>query len=398
MSKEPVRPAVWAVTIAVAFSYMGVGVVDPILPEISSALKASPGQTELLFSTYLFVSAALMFFASWVATRIGRKKTLLVGLAIIVTFAAACALSGHVDLIIGFRGGWGVGNALFVSTALATVLGASAEPRRAIMLYEGALGAGMALGPLVGGALGSISWRGPFLGTAVLMAVGLIAIVLFVPPTPIERSARRSAIEPFRALVDSRVSILMLAALVYNYGYFTLLAYAPFPVAEASIRAGGQFTPLDLGLVFFGWGLMVALGSVWLGPRGCEHVGIRRTVAVTLILFTIDEIVLATWISPIPQVIGVVLGGLLIGIINSAMTEIVMSASDIQREVASSAYSGVRFLGGACAPTLAGALSSMWGIGGPYYIGAVALVLTIILLWIDRQRRMQMTAHSVALG
>ncbi|GAE74763.1 transporter [Cutibacterium acnes JCM 18918] len=38
------------------------------------------------------------------------------------------------------------------------------------------------------------------------------------------------------------------------------------------------------------------------------------------------------------------------------------------------------------------------GIGGPYYIGAVALVLTIILLWIDRQRRMQMTAHSVALG
>lgn len=183
MSKEPVRPAVWAVTIAVAFSYMGVGVVDPILPEISSALKASPGQTELLFSTYLFVSAALMFFASWVATRIGRKKTLLVGLAVIATFAAACALSGHVDFIIGFRGGWGVGNALFVSTALATVLGASADPRRAIMLYEGALGAGMALGPLVGGALGSISWRGPFLGTAVLMAIGLIAIVLFVAYT-----------------------------------------------------------------------------------------------------------------------------------------------------------------------------------------------------------------------
>jgi hypothetical protein len=34
-----------------------------------------------------------------------------------------------------------------------------------------------------------------------------------------------------------------------NRTYFTLLAYAPFPVAEASIRAGGQFTPLDLGLV-----------------------------------------------------------------------------------------------------------------------------------------------------
>lgn len=397
MSKEPIRPAVWAVTIAVAFSYMGVGVVDPILPEISSALHASPGQTELLFSTYLFVSAALMFFASWVATRIGRKKTLLAGLIIIVTFATACALSGHVNLIIGFRGGWGVGNALFVSTALATVLGASADPRRAIMLYEGALGAGMALGPLVGGALGSISWRGPFLGTAVLMAIGLVAIAFFVPPTPIDKSQRRSAAEPFKALVDPRISILMLAALVYNYGYFTLLAYAPFPLAEASIRAGGQFTPLDLGLVFFGWGLMVSLGSVWFGPRSCEHLGIRRTVAVTLILFTIDEVLLATWISPIPQVIGVIIGGLFIGIVNTAMTEIVMSASNIQREVASSAYSGVRFLGGACAPTLAGALSSLWGVGGPYYVGAVTLALTIVLLWIDRQRRRPMTAHSVAL-
>ncbi|WCC81094.1 MFS transporter [Cutibacterium equinum] len=376
---------------------MGVGVVDPILPEISSALNASPGQTELLFSTYLFVSAALMFFASWVATRIGRKKTLLIGLAIIVTFATACALSGHVNLIIGFRGGWGVGNALFVSTALATVLGASADPRRAIMLYEGALGAGMALGPLVGGAVGSLSWRGPFLATAVLMAIGLIAIAFFVPATPIDTSRRRSAAEPFKAVVDSRLSILMAAALFYNYGYFTLLAYAPFPVAEASVRAGRQFTPLDLGLVFFGWGLMVALGSVWLGPRCCEHVGIRRTVTATLVLFTIDEIILATWISPIPQVIGVIIGGLFIGIINTAMTEIVMSASDIQREVASSAYSGIRFLGGACAPTLAGILRSVWGIGGPYYVGAVTLVVTIALMWVDRRHRMRRCAHSVAL-
>ena len=306
-------------------------------------------------------------------------------------------MSGHVNLIIGFRGSWGVGNALFVSTALATVLGASADARRAIMLYEGALGAGMALGPLVGGALGSISWRGPFLGTAILMAIGLVAIAFFVPPTLIDKSQRRSAIEPFKTLVDPRISILMLAALVYNYGYFTLLAYAPFPLAEASVRAGGQFTPLDLGLVFFGWGLMVSLGSVWLGPRSCEHLGIHRTVAVTLILFTIDEVLLATWISPIPQVIGVIIGGLFIGIVNTAMTEIVMSASNIQREVASSAYSGVRFLGGACAPTLAGALSSLWGVGGPYYVGAVTLALTIILLWIDRQRRRRMTAHSVAL-
>lgn len=374
----------WAVTIAVAFSYMGVGVVDPILPEISSALHASPGQTELLFSTYLFVSAVSMFFASWVASRIGRKQTLVAGLIIVVAFAAACAASGHVNLIIGFRGGWGIGNALFVSTALATVLAAAAVPRRAIMLYEGALGAGMALGPLVGGALGSISWRGPFLGTAVLMASGLAAILFFVPtqPTP-DRPARVG--DAFRALVNPQLRMLMLAALVYNYGYFTLLAYAPFPLAEASVRAGGMFTPLDLGLVFFGWGLMVSLGSVWLGPRSCEWIGIRRTVVVALVIFTVDEIVLASWISPVPQVIAVIVGGLLIGIVNTAMTEIVMSAGDLPREVTSSAYSGVRFLGGALAPTLAGGLRALWGVGGPYWVGAATLLATIVILWLERR-------------
>ena len=79
-------------------------------------------------------------------------------------------------MIIGFRAGWGLGNALFISTALATIVGAaSGGVDNAIILYEAALGLGIATGPLLGGALGSISWRGPFFGTAVLMAIGLVA-------------------------------------------------------------------------------------------------------------------------------------------------------------------------------------------------------------------------------
>ena len=84
---------------------------------------------------------------------------------------ALAGASGSVGEIIGFRAGWGLGNALFISTALAAIVGAaSGGSRQAIVLYEAALGVGLAVGPLVGGVLGSISWRGPFFGTAVLMA------------------------------------------------------------------------------------------------------------------------------------------------------------------------------------------------------------------------------------
>ncbi|MBF6216480.1 MFS transporter, partial [Nocardia puris] len=93
------------------------------------------------------------------------KTTLLAGLAIIVGFAALAGLSDTVAQIVGFRAGWGLGHALVIATALATIVGAaSGGVARAIILYEAALGIGIATGPLVGALLGGISWRGPFFG------------------------------------------------------------------------------------------------------------------------------------------------------------------------------------------------------------------------------------------
>ena len=82
--KQPM--AVWAVAFACVVSFMGIGLVDPILPAIASSLKATAAQTELLFTTYLLITGAAMFFTSWLSTRIGTKKTLLIGLAVIVVF------------------------------------------------------------------------------------------------------------------------------------------------------------------------------------------------------------------------------------------------------------------------------------------------------------------------
>ncbi len=48
-------------------------------------------------------------------------------------------------------------------------------------MYETALGVGIATGPLLGGLLVNISWRGPFFGVAALMAVSLIATAVLLP-------------------------------------------------------------------------------------------------------------------------------------------------------------------------------------------------------------------------
>ena len=162
--------AVWAVAFACVVSFMGIGLVDPILPALAGSLHATPSQVSLLFTSYLVVTAVAMLVVGWVSSRIGAKRTLIVGLILIVAFAALAGTSNTIGGIVGFRAGWGLGNALFIATSLAVIVAsASGGFAGAIILYETALGLGIAVGPLLGGELGSISWRGPFFGVAVLM-------------------------------------------------------------------------------------------------------------------------------------------------------------------------------------------------------------------------------------
>ena len=143
--------AVWAVAFACVISFMGIGLVDPILPALSKQLDATPAQVSLLFTSYLVVTAVAMLVTNWVSSRIGAKRTLMAGLVLIVAFAALAGTADSISGIVGFRAGWGLGNALFIATSLAVIVAsASGGFEGAIILYETALGLGIAVGPLLG--------------------------------------------------------------------------------------------------------------------------------------------------------------------------------------------------------------------------------------------------------
>ncbi|TFV96728.1 MFS transporter [Leifsonia flava] len=379
--KQP--KAVWAVAFACVVAFMGIGLVDPILPAIAADLQATPTETEFLFTSYLVITGIAMFFTSWVSSRIGAKKTLLIGLAVIVVFAAAAGLSGDVESIIGFRAGWGLGNALFISTALATIVGAaSGGTSSAIILYEAALGLGLAIGPLVGGVLGSWSWRGPFFGTAVLMAVGFIAISTLLRSSAGDEKPVPTALSaPFRALGRPALAILAATAVFYNFGFFVLLAYTPFALVPLGVSSA-----ISLGFVFFGWGVAVAVSSVWLAPMLTARMRRTRVIWTILPLLALDLVAIALLIhSVVGIVVFVVVGGLLLGIMNTVLTESVMEATDLPRSVASSAYSGVRFLGGAVAPPVASLLAANISEPAPFIAGAIAFVVATLIVIAGRK-------------
>ncbi len=166
---------VWVTAFAAVIAFMGIGLVDPILNTITEELGATPSQTTLLFGSYLGVQVVAMLLTGVMSYRFGAKRTLITGLVLIVLAAGACALVNSIESLVWLRALWGLGNAFFIATALSVIVGAAAGGQQgAILLYEAALGVGLAVGPLLGAVLGSVSWRGPFAGTAALMAVGVI--------------------------------------------------------------------------------------------------------------------------------------------------------------------------------------------------------------------------------
>lgn len=379
MSNSPARStllgqpkAVYAVAFACVISFMGIGLVDPILPALKTQLKASESQVTLLFTSYLVVTAVAMLITNWVSSRLGAKKTLITGLIIIVIFAALAGSAGSIGGIVAFRAGWGLGNALFIATSLAAIVSSARGGfAGAIILYEAALGLGIAAGPLLGSVLGNISWRGPFFGVAALMAIALVATTFLLPDTP--KPVHKTALAaPLKALTHRGLLTMSIAALLYNWGFFTMLGYAPFPM---------QLSITNLGFVFFAWGILVAFFSVIGAPWLQRRFGTAASLYGAFTLFAADLGLMAAFTTTQAVLIGsVIAAGIFIGICNTLMTQAVMIVSPVERPVASAAYGFVRFIGGGLAPFAAGKLTAHFNVHVPFAIAAVSVLLAVAVI------------------
>jgi MFS transporter, ACDE family, multidrug resistance protein len=279
--------------------------------------------------------------------------------------------------MVGFGGGWGLGNALFIATSLAVIVAsASGGFGGAIILYETALGVGIATGPLLGGLLGNISWRGPFFGVAVLMGISLIATLVLLEKTPAPRR-RESITEPIKALRHRSLATTSVVGLLYNWGFFTLLGYSPFLM---------HLSPLRLGAVFCGWGSLVAVFAVFVAPRLKERFGTPRSLYVNFILLGADLAVIGIWpYRPAVVIVAVIVAGAFLGVNNTLVTTAVMSIAPVERPVASATYGFVRFIGGGLAPYVAAKLVVHYNAHVPFLLGAgTVLAAGVVLTTVHR--------------
>ncbi len=154
--------ALGALTLAVLAVGLDGTVLSVALPTLARSLHASESQLQWFSSGYLLVLGAAMLPAGLLGDRYGRKRTLLVALALFAAGSAACAAAPSSGAFIAARAVLGIAGAGVIVMALSslTVLFSEQERPKAVGVWAAANFLALPIGPILGGWLLSHYWWG----------------------------------------------------------------------------------------------------------------------------------------------------------------------------------------------------------------------------------------------
>jgi len=213
------HPRRWAILAVLVVSLLVVvldnTVLNVALKNLADPVKglgATQGELEWAINSYTLVFAGMLFTFGVLADRLGRKRVLIGGLILFALTSLVSAYAQDPGQLIAARAVMGLGGAAIMATTLPIITNVF-DPReraRAIGIWAGAVGLGVALGPILAGALLERFWWGSiFMINLPIIAVGLLFVAMIVPDS---RNPRPGRID-FPGVL---LSILGLAALVYG--------------------------------------------------------------------------------------------------------------------------------------------------------------------------------------
>jgi EmrB/QacA subfamily drug resistance transporter len=215
-------------------------VVNLALPLIGAGLHAPVAGLQWTIAAYTITTASLMLTSGSIGDRFGRRTVLQAGLAVFTLGSAGCSVAPDAGWLIACRALQGAGGSALTPMAMGVLTATFADPAartRAIGLWSGTFGVGMAVGPTLGGVLAAAwGWRSLFWVTILPGAVSIIVAGLVIPDSRADRPRRLDP--PGQLLV-----IAFLACLTYGIiegpsaGWRSAPSLAVFASSAATLAA-----------------------------------------------------------------------------------------------------------------------------------------------------------------
>jgi MFS family permease len=204
--------ALAALTLAVLTIGFDITIMNVALPTMATALAAGTDGLQWIVNAYILLFAGLMLPVGAVADKLGRRRMLLTGLAVFAAASLFAAWAGDTAAVVAARAVLGVGAAIIMPSTLAiiAVLFEPAERGKALSIVVMGMGAGIPLGPIIGGYLLNHFWWGSvFLINVPVVVAAMIAIASLLPES-------RDPAPPRADLLGGLLSTAGLLALVYG--------------------------------------------------------------------------------------------------------------------------------------------------------------------------------------
>lgn len=250
------------ILVTVLIDAMGIGLIMPVMPQLIREVQGSDLATAALWGAGLTAIFAVMQFIfspilGNLSDRFGRRPVLLVSLAIMALDYVLMAVAGSIFLLFVGRIIGGI-TAANHATAVAYIADTTPEKQRAARfgLIQAAFGLGFVVGPLIGGVLGEMGTRAPFIAAAILTALNLGFGALILPESlsPQNRRtfswARANPLGAFRAVAGmGTLKPLLWMTLIYT------IAGQVYPVIWTYFtteRFGWDAGTIGLSLAVFG--------------------------------------------------------------------------------------------------------------------------------------------------